>query len=279
MNDVQNWLRSKGVSDFFTDAFLERKVDGFLLASLGEKELTDYLLIDKRHISKKIPELVQERLKQDLNKEEAWHCRLSNTKEKPSTIYIIFDPKDIAIAFNVQKYFTAKGKNCTEKISAIKFHFCFVGFHFWLVRIVLNRLEMWKDFLKNVVSKKILKDQTEMPTTLPARRHLRVSLEIFSVEQLCFSVQWSLAAEKICAKKDSLRIFEHNFWVKNFDKKLAYVFNSFVVMQVKKEFCPLKMIEWPGKICGLFWWHKSRFSTDHLNVPLIWTQDYYIYLL
>ncbi|XP_075246190.1 uncharacterized protein LOC142339800 [Convolutriloba macropyga] len=109
VDDVQSWLRSKGVPDFFLDAFLEREIDGFLLSSLGEQELADYLLVDKKHISKKIPELVQDRLKQDLNRKDNWHCRLSNTKERPSTIYLIFDPKDIGVAFNIQKYFTAKG--------------------------------------------------------------------------------------------------------------------------------------------------------------------------
>ena len=109
VNDVQNWLHSRGVPGFHMDAFLERGIDGFLLASLKEDELAEQLLIDSKHVIKKVPELVQDRMKLDLDLKEAWHYQLRNTKEKPSTIYLVFDPKDIAVAYNIQKYLQSKG--------------------------------------------------------------------------------------------------------------------------------------------------------------------------
>ena len=56
----------KGVPNFHKDAFLERAIDGFLLEVLGESELTEHLLIDNKHVVKKIPEMVSDRLKNDL---------------------------------------------------------------------------------------------------------------------------------------------------------------------------------------------------------------------
>ena len=109
VSDVQNWLKSKGVPNFHRDAFLERQIDGFLLEVLGESQLTEHLLIDNKHVVRKIPEMVADRLKNDLQKEESWHYRYRDAKEKPSTIYLIFDPKDIATAYNIQKYFRSRG--------------------------------------------------------------------------------------------------------------------------------------------------------------------------
>ncbi|XP_033125787.1 uncharacterized protein LOC117123861 [Anneissia japonica] len=102
-NDVQSWLYNLGVREFFQQSFAEQAVDGFLLMSLMESDLTKYLAIDSRAVRKKILQQIFLILEKEQRLPGNWHLRLRTQRCRADAVYLVYDPADVRLAQNLKQ--------------------------------------------------------------------------------------------------------------------------------------------------------------------------------
>lgn len=101
-SDLQEWLFSLGIKEFYRQSLAEASIDGFLLMSLTDHDLNTHLGIDNRVVRKKIMQHILNILNTENKLPENWHLRARVQKSKSDLTYLIYDPADVRLAQNLK---------------------------------------------------------------------------------------------------------------------------------------------------------------------------------
>ncbi|XP_059153190.1 uncharacterized protein LOC131938958 isoform X2 [Physella acuta] len=101
-SDLQEWLFSLGIKEFYRQSLAEASIDGFLLMSLTDHDLSTHLGIDNRVVRKKIMQSILNILNNENKLPENWHLRARVQKSKSDLTYLIYDPADVRLAQNLK---------------------------------------------------------------------------------------------------------------------------------------------------------------------------------
>lgn len=101
-SDLQEWLFKLGIKEFYRQSLAENMVDGFLLMSLTDHDMTDQLGIDSRVVRKKIMQNILLTLDKEHKMVDNWHLRARSQRPKPDVVYMIYDPADVRLAQNMK---------------------------------------------------------------------------------------------------------------------------------------------------------------------------------
>lgn len=101
-SDLQEWLFKLGIKEFYRQSLAENMVDGFLLMSLTDHDMINYLGIDSRVVRKKIMQNILLTLDKEHKMVDNWHLRARAQRSKPDMIYLIYDPADVRLAQNIK---------------------------------------------------------------------------------------------------------------------------------------------------------------------------------
>ena len=101
-SDLQEWLFKLGIKEFYRQSLAENMVDGFLLMSLTDHDMINYLGIDSRVVRKKIMQSILTTLDKEHKQIDNWHLRARSQRAKPDMIYLIYDPADVRLAQNIK---------------------------------------------------------------------------------------------------------------------------------------------------------------------------------
>ena len=101
-SDLQEWLFKLGIKEFYRQSLAENMVDGFLLMSLTDHDMINYLGIDSRVVRKKIMQNILTTLDKEHKQVDNWHLRARAQRAKPDMIYLIYDPADVRLAQNMK---------------------------------------------------------------------------------------------------------------------------------------------------------------------------------
>ncbi|KAK7485320.1 hypothetical protein BaRGS_00023419 [Batillaria attramentaria] len=100
--DLQEWLFSLGIKEFYRQSLAESMVDGFLLMSLTDRDMVSQLGIDSRVVRKKIMQQILATLDKEHKQTDNWHLRARAQRPKPDIVYLIYDPADVRLAQNLK---------------------------------------------------------------------------------------------------------------------------------------------------------------------------------
>lgn len=116
--DVQDWLYSLRVLERYRMSFEEAEVDGYLLESLTEEDMIEFLNVDSKLSRQKIVL----NLKRILDKEklESWDERCQSRNIRDSNVYLICDPNDVWIAEFIKSDLMKTGIMVSEWQQAVK---------------------------------------------------------------------------------------------------------------------------------------------------------------
>ncbi|XP_039258040.2 uncharacterized protein LOC120334601 [Styela clava] len=107
--DVNEWLYSIGIREFYRQSFSEQAVDGYLLLASSDSELQWSLGIDSKIIRKKITSQLFQVLEKEQKIDDNWHLRARVTRPKQDHVYIIYDPQDVRLATNLNSDIGRRG--------------------------------------------------------------------------------------------------------------------------------------------------------------------------
>jgi hypothetical protein len=102
-NDLQEWLFTLGIKEFYRQSLAETMVDGFLLMSLTDQDMGRYLGIDSRVVRKKIMQQILITLDKEHKLGDNWHLRARTQRSRPNTVYFVYDPADVKLAQNMKQ--------------------------------------------------------------------------------------------------------------------------------------------------------------------------------
>ena len=108
ITDLQEWLFSLGVKEFYRQSLAENSVDGFLLMSLTDQDMIHQLSIDSRAVRKKIMQQILITLDKEHKAGESWHLRARSQRPRLNSVYLIYDPADTRLAQNMKADLTKK---------------------------------------------------------------------------------------------------------------------------------------------------------------------------
>ena len=108
-SDLQEWLFSLGIKEFYRQTVAEQMVDGFLLMSLTDQDMVDHLGIDSRAVRKKLMQQILTTLDKEHKLAENWHLRARAHRSRPSTVYVVYDPQDVRLAQGLKNELIKKG--------------------------------------------------------------------------------------------------------------------------------------------------------------------------
>ncbi|XP_077869886.1 uncharacterized protein LOC100370582 isoform X2 [Saccoglossus kowalevskii] len=101
--DLQEWLFDLGVREFYRQSFAENQVDGFLLMSMNDQDMQDFLGVDSRVVRKKILQQILAILEKEHKVADNWHLRARTVRAKQDTVYLVYDPTDVRLAQNLKQ--------------------------------------------------------------------------------------------------------------------------------------------------------------------------------
>ena len=96
IGDVQDWLCSLRIHERYRVSFEECEVDGFLLESLEEENMSEFLGIDSKVTRQKIGEHLKTVLEKE--KRSCWDECCRSRKVRDTSVYLVCDPTDSWIA-------------------------------------------------------------------------------------------------------------------------------------------------------------------------------------
>ena len=94
IQDVQEWLGSLGIHERYRVSFEENEIDGYLLESLKECDILEYLNVDNKAARQKI----LFNLGNVLERETSWDKSCERRKTRDNNVYLVCDPRDAWIA-------------------------------------------------------------------------------------------------------------------------------------------------------------------------------------
>ena len=108
-SDLQEWLFVMGVKEFYRQSFAENMIDGFLLMSMTNKDLTEHVGIDSQVVRKKIMQQILHTLDREHKLASNWHLRARTQKPRAACVYIVYDPADVRMAQTLKQDLLKKG--------------------------------------------------------------------------------------------------------------------------------------------------------------------------
>lgn len=103
IDDLQSWLFHLGIREFYRQSFAETGMDGFLLMSIMDQDMADFLCIDSRVVRKKILQQIIGILEKEHKAPDSWHLRARTQKSRAETVYVVYDPADVRLAQNLKQ--------------------------------------------------------------------------------------------------------------------------------------------------------------------------------
>ena len=119
VNDVQSWLYDLGIKEFYCQCFLENFIDGFLLMSIMDHDLSECIGVDSRVARKKILQQIISILEKEHKMADNWHLRARTQRSRSDNVYLVYDPADVQLAQNLKQ--ELKKKNL--QVGCISFTF------------------------------------------------------------------------------------------------------------------------------------------------------------
>ncbi|KAK3579113.1 hypothetical protein CHS0354_022133 [Potamilus streckersoni] len=113
-SDLQEWLFKLGIKEYYRQSLAENMVDGFLLMSLTDHDMVNYLSIDSKVVRKKIMTHILQTLDKEHKQTDSWHLRARAQRARPDAVYLIYDPADVRLAQNVKADLRKKGLQVTH---------------------------------------------------------------------------------------------------------------------------------------------------------------------
>ena len=107
--DLQEWLFVLGVKEFYRQSFAENMIDGFLLMSMTNRDLTEHVGIDSKVVRKKIMQQILQTLDKEHKMASNWHLQARHEKPRPACVYIVYDPNDVRMAQTIKQDLLKKG--------------------------------------------------------------------------------------------------------------------------------------------------------------------------
>ncbi|XP_013421017.1 uncharacterized protein LOC106181240 [Lingula anatina] len=102
-SDLQEWLFTLGIKEFYRQSFAENLVDGFLLMSMTDQDMIQQLGTDSRVVRKKIMQQILVTLDKEHKLSDNWHLRARTQRSRPNTVYLVYDPADVRLAQNLKQ--------------------------------------------------------------------------------------------------------------------------------------------------------------------------------
>lgn len=96
ISDVQDWLCSLRIHERYRVNFEECEVDGFLLESLEEEDMAEFLAVDSKVARQKIVQHLKNILEKE--KRSCWDEYCRSRKVRDTSVYLVCDPTDAWIA-------------------------------------------------------------------------------------------------------------------------------------------------------------------------------------
>ena len=94
VRDVQDWLGSLGVHERYRVSFEENEIDGYLLKSLKECDMLEFLNVESKIARQKI----FHGLGNISERETSWDKCCQKRKIRDTHVYLVCDPVDVWIA-------------------------------------------------------------------------------------------------------------------------------------------------------------------------------------
>ncbi|XP_033645107.1 uncharacterized protein LOC117304656 [Asterias rubens] len=125
IDDLQSWLFHLGIREFYRQSFAETGMDGFLLMSIMDQDMADFLGIDSRVVRKKILQQIIGILEKEHKAPDSWHLRARTQKSRSESVYVVYDPADVRLAQNLKQDLKRKNLQVTahEKLGQSKDEF------------------------------------------------------------------------------------------------------------------------------------------------------------
>ena len=108
-SDVQDWLVSLGIREFYRQNIAENRIDGFLLLALTESDMLEMLGIDSKTSRKKIMQQITYLLEKECRLDANWHIRAKLNHPRPGFVYIISDISDLRLMQHLKLDLSARG--------------------------------------------------------------------------------------------------------------------------------------------------------------------------
>ena len=108
-SDLQEWLFKLGVKEFYRQSFAENMVDGFLLMSMTDADMVNYMAIDSRVVRKKIMEQILKTLDKERKLASNWHLNARNQRPRSTCLYVVYDPTDVRLSHTLKQDLVKKG--------------------------------------------------------------------------------------------------------------------------------------------------------------------------
>ncbi|XP_072045450.1 uncharacterized protein [Amphiura filiformis] len=114
INDVQSWLYDLGIKEFYCQSFLENAIDGFLLMSVMDRDLSEVIGVDSRVARKKILQQIISILEKEHKMPNNWHLRSRTQRSRPDSVYLVYDPADVQLVQTLKQELKKKHLQVTS---------------------------------------------------------------------------------------------------------------------------------------------------------------------
>ncbi|XP_041102628.1 uncharacterized protein LOC121313913 [Polyodon spathula] len=98
VEDTQEWLLHTGVKEFYRQSFAELMMDGFLMSSLTDKDLSQFLGVDSQGARRTILHQIVILQEREKKLPDSWHLQAKSARPRTGTVYLIYDPADTNLA-------------------------------------------------------------------------------------------------------------------------------------------------------------------------------------
>jgi hypothetical protein len=117
VSDVQDWLISLNIREYYRENIAESRVDGFLLLTLTDTDMATLLNIDSKSARKKIMQHIILLLEKECRLDVSWHIRAKLCHPKANCVYIICDAADTRLMHHLKLDLSSRGiKVCVTAI-------------------------------------------------------------------------------------------------------------------------------------------------------------------
>lgn len=97
-DDVQSWLVKIGLKEFYRTNLAEQAVDGVLLKSMTDGDLTRIAGIESNFVRRKVQQEVSAICVREESQAVYWHRKLLKQHPKPNCIFIVYELADASLA-------------------------------------------------------------------------------------------------------------------------------------------------------------------------------------
>lgn len=114
-DNVQSWLAEIGLKEFYLSNLAEQAVDGVLLRSMTDEDLTRIAGIENSFVRRKVQQEVGAICVREESQADCWHRKLLKQHPKPNTIFILYELADASLAKTLAKDLIGKQFKVTRQ--------------------------------------------------------------------------------------------------------------------------------------------------------------------